>query len=140
MPFQRGFAHTTSRLVPQSSSADLTNRAETFEIPSFVRLSTVIRIVPFCRVASAHAMNALGARETMQQKLIEATSVTQPTLMHGETASQRLVQQDTCDSLRQYAGLLEAGSKARRAFVDFLKGPKPHTATSRHAYAWQGWR
>lgn len=38
----------------------------------------------------------------------------------------------------QHAVLL-AGSKGRRAFVDFLKGPETYEGIARHGYAWQAW-
>lgn len=98
-------------------------------------------------------MNPLGVRETMQQKQIEGVSITQfaetgeaepyfvtlPRLTHRGTVSWRLVPQETFDSLRQHALLLEVGSKCRRAFVDFLKGPGSQGVGARHGYVWQAW-
>lgn len=101
-------------------------------------------------------MNALGVCETMQQKLIEGVSITQgyqfakygkpepgfvrlSWLTHGETTSRRLVPQETYDPLRQHAVLLKAGSKGRRAPVDFLKGPETHAGIARHVSVRQAW-
>lgn len=106
-----------------------------------------------CGVAAARAMNPLGVRETMQKKLPASASIAQayrfakakaepgfvalPRLTHGGTASRGLVSQGTYDPLRQHAVPLEAGSRGRRAFVDFLNGLEPDAGTARHGYAWQ---
>lgn len=125
-------------------------------MPFFAKLSTFVRLAPPCGVAATRAMSTLGVRETMQQKLIEATNiarayqfakigkaepnfVTLPRLRHCATASQRPVPQEPFDPLRQHAVLLEAGSTDRRAFVDFLEGPEPQAAIARPGCAWQAW-
>lgn len=131
------------------SSAEFANSPETFEIPVTAKLSTLIRLAPPSGVAAARAINTFGIRETMQQKLPKWTSialayqfaktgkvepdlVTMSRLAHGWTASQRLVPRETRDPLRQHAVLLEAGSKSRRAFADFPKGPETHAGIARH--------
>lgn len=120
------------------------------------KLSTFSRLPPPCGVAAARAMNTLGVRETMQQKLLEWASITQayqftkpgklepdfvtlPRLTHCATASRRLMPQETCDSLRQHAVLLEAGSKCRRALADFPKGTETHAGIARRRYVRQSW-
>lgn len=125
-------------------------------MPFFAKLSTFIRRAPPCGVAAARAMNMLGVRETMQQKLLKSASITHayqfaksgkaepdfvtlPRLTHCGTASRRPVPQETFDPLRQQSVLSEGSSKDGWAFVDFLKRPEPQAAIARLGCAWQAW-
>lgn len=86
------------RLVLWRSSTRFENSAETFETPVSAKFSTFIRLAPSDGVAAARAMNALGVRETVQQKQIDGQAlgktiispkparpgfVTQSTFTHG---------------------------------------------------------
>lgn len=101
-------------------------------------------------------MTTLGIREEIKQKQLKWANITQgyqfaktgkaepdfvtlSRLTHCETASRRLVPQETFDPFRQHAVLLEAGSTGRRAFVNLLKGPEPDAGVARHGYARQAW-
>lgn len=156
LALEPGFIHATCRLVLRRSSAKFANSTETFEIPLFAKLSAFVRLAAPCGVAAARATSPLGVQETMQQKQLKRASnmqayqfaktgkaepnlVTLPRLTHCGTVSRRLVPQETFDPLRQHPLLLEAGSKGRRAFVDFLKGLEPQGGVARHGCAWQAW-
>lgn len=151
-PPEGGFIHATSRLVRWRSSARFANSAQAFEKHIFfAKLSIFSRLAPPCVLATARAMNTLGVRETMQQKLLEWARITQayqfaepgklepdfvtpPRLTHCATASRQLMPQGTCDPIRQHAALLEVGSKCRRAFADFPKGTETYAGIARRRY------
>lgn len=120
------------------------------------KLSTSIRLAPPCGVATTRAMNAPGVCETMQQKPVEGASITQAyqlaekhnpepgfvtlsTLTHGGIKSRRLVPQEPHAPHRQPAVLLEAGSRGRRAFVDFREELETHAGITRHGYERRAW-
>lgn len=155
LALERGFIHATSMLVPWKSSAKLANSAKASEMPFFAKLSTFRRLAPPYGVAVARAMSTFGVCETMQRKLLKWASITHAyqfaqtgkpepdfvtlsRLAHCATAS-RLMPQEICDSLRPHSALFDAGSKGRRAFVDFLKGSDTEAGIARHGYVQKAW-
>ncbi|WP_458176707.1 hypothetical protein [Bradyrhizobium sp. 14AA] len=117
---ERGFVHAAGRLALWRSSA-VANRAEVFEMPF---------------------SQTLGVCEDMQQKLIEGTSTMQTDQTHQNRQSRARVRhaaeahalRDRMAaasaagdfwSPRQHTVLSEAGSKDKRAFVDFLRTGMP---------------
>lgn len=82
-------------------------------MPFFARLSTCIRLAPPCGVAAARAMNAIGVCETMQQKLIEGTNITQA----YQLAKTGKAESGFITSSRLAHGGAHRGGQCRRSFM-----------------------
>ncbi|WP_249793801.1 molybdate ABC transporter substrate-binding protein [Bradyrhizobium cenepequi] len=128
----------------------LANRAEALQMPSVAKSSTCNPADAPYGATAVQVMEALGLREAIQPKLVDAASITHeyqfeisnaelgfvaPTeLTNSETGSRWLMAPEFCGPIRQDAVLLETGAdnQPTRAFVDFLKGPKVHAIIARY--------
>ncbi len=147
------FTYAVGRLVLWSADPALVTGPQMLETAGFDRIAIANPETAPYGAAALETMSALGVRETLQDRIVQGTSIAQ-TFQFVETGNAELgfvalsqvvarqggsrwdVPQDFHTPIAQDAVLLTkgAGNEAATAFIDFLKGPEAAALIEAYGY------